>query len=305
MRKRTSRADHELAEVCRHAGVEHHGHQRATGVEHLASAGRCGWMWFRCFRTTFNNRTNGLRPDLANMLATNHPSFMRYPGGNFIESTTASNAVRWKKTIGDIALRPGHDNDSWGYWSTDGFGLQEYLQYCEDIGMQPLYGINCGLMLGWNGNTNNTIPLSQMGPWVQDALDLIQYANGATNTTWGALARRQRPSRAVQSAIHGNRQRKQRLLLQRPLRAVLQRHQIQLPGHPSHRQRPGQHSRPARRSKSRTNIITPVPPPLFPTPPSMTVTAAAGRKFLSVNMPSLPAPALSAASPARWARPPS
>jgi alpha-L-arabinofuranosidase len=78
-------------------------------------------------------------------------------------------------------------NDAWGYWSTDGFGLHEFLQFCEDMGMEPLYGINCGLALGYNGSINNTVPLDQMGPWVQDALDLIQYANGDTNTTWGAL----------------------------------------------------------------------------------------------------------------------
>jgi alpha-L-arabinofuranosidase len=138
-------------------------------------------------RATFNNRTNGLRADLANMLAVMKPSFLRYPGGNFIESNNVTNAVRWKKTIGDIAQRPGHLNDSWGYWSTDGFGLHEFLLFCEDMGMEPLYGINCGLMLGYNGNTNNTVPLDQMGPWVQDALDLIEYANGDTNTTWGAV----------------------------------------------------------------------------------------------------------------------
>jgi alpha-L-arabinofuranosidase len=138
-------------------------------------------------QATFHDWTNGLRADLANMLAALHPSFMRYPGGNFIESYNVTNAVRWKKTIGDTALRPGHLNDSWGYWSTDGFGLEEYLQFCEDLGMTPLYGINAGLALGYNGNTNNTVPLDQMGPWVQDALDLIQYANGGTNTTWGAV----------------------------------------------------------------------------------------------------------------------
>ena len=137
-------------------------------------------------QATFYSRTNGLRADLGNLLAALHPSFMRYPGGNFIESYNVTNAVRWKKTIGDTALRPGHVNDSWGYWSTDGFGLEEYLQFCEDLGMAPLYGINCGLMLGWNGSTNNTVPLNQMGPWVQDALDIIQYANGDTNTSWGA-----------------------------------------------------------------------------------------------------------------------
>ena len=68
-------------------------------------------------QATCFNRTNGLRPDIANLLAALHPSFMRYPGGNFIEANYLTNAVRWKKTIGDIALRPGHNNDSWGYWS--------------------------------------------------------------------------------------------------------------------------------------------------------------------------------------------
>jgi alpha-L-arabinofuranosidase len=136
---------------------------------------------------TFSNRANGLQPDLVNMLSALHPSFLRFPGGNFIEGANITNAVRWKKTIGDISQRPGHLNDAWGYWSTDGFGYHEFLQFCEDMGMEPLYGINCGLALGYNGATNNTIPLAQMGPWVQDALDAIQYANGDTNTTWGAL----------------------------------------------------------------------------------------------------------------------
>jgi alpha-L-arabinofuranosidase len=136
---------------------------------------------------TFNGRTNGLRADLANMLAALHPSFMRCPGGNYIEGANITNAVRWKKSVGDIAQRPGHMNDAWGYWSTDGYGVDEMFRECEDLGMTPLYAINAGLALGFNGNTNNTVPLNQMGPWVQDALDLIQYANGATNTTWGAL----------------------------------------------------------------------------------------------------------------------
>jgi alpha-L-arabinofuranosidase len=137
-------------------------------------------------QATFVGRTNGFRADLANMLVALHPSFLRYPGGNFIESDTVTNAVRWKNTVGDTALRPGHLNDAWGYWSTDGFGLEEYLQFCEDMGMEPLYDINCGLMLGYNGSTNNTVPINQMGPWVQDALDLVQYCNGDTNTVWGA-----------------------------------------------------------------------------------------------------------------------
>jgi len=100
-------------------------------------------------RATFNGRTNGLRRDLANMLADLGPSVYRYPGGNFIESWNITNAVRWKKTIGDVASRPGHLNDSWGYWSTDGYGLDEYFRQCEDMGMKPIYGINAGLMLGY------------------------------------------------------------------------------------------------------------------------------------------------------------
>jgi alpha-L-arabinofuranosidase len=97
-----------------------------------------------------------------------------------------SNAVRWKTTIGDVAERPGHFNDSWGYWSTDGFGAYEFFQFCEDVDMEPLYGINAGLMLNYTGAPKNTVPLSELKPWIQDALDLIEYANGDTNTTWGA-----------------------------------------------------------------------------------------------------------------------
>jgi alpha-L-arabinofuranosidase len=136
---------------------------------------------------TYQSRTNGLRLDLANMLAAMKPNFLRFPGGNFIESNTIANAVRWKKTIGDPATRPGHLNDSWGYWTTDGYGLDEFFRQCEDMGMEPLYDINAGLMLGYNGGSTNTVPIAEMGPWVQDALDLIEYANGDTSTTWGAL----------------------------------------------------------------------------------------------------------------------
>jgi alpha-L-arabinofuranosidase len=161
-----------------------------TNARLVLSITNAGTVWLDVVslfpQATFHNHTNGLRADLANMVAAVKPSFLRYPGGNFIESNTITNAVRWKKTVGDIALRPGHLNDAWGYWSTDGFGLHEFLLLCEDLGMEPLYGINCGLMLGYNGSANNTVPLNQMGPWVQDALDLIQYANGDTNTTWGA-----------------------------------------------------------------------------------------------------------------------
>ena len=163
----------------------------ATSARLVLNITNAGTIWLDVVslfpHATFNGRTNGLRLDLANKLVDLKPSFFRFPGGNYIESDTVTNAVRWKKSIGNIAQRPGHMNDAWGYWSTDGFGAYEFFQFCEDMGMEPLYGINAGLMLGYNGSTNNTVPIADMGPWVQDALDLIQYANGDTNTTWGAV----------------------------------------------------------------------------------------------------------------------
>jgi len=179
-----------LSTAWQHFNVSLAANDTDTNAQLSLSIFSTGTIWFSEVslfpQATFNNRTNGLRSDLANLVAGLKPSFMRYPGGNFIESFNVTNAVRWKKTIGDIASRPGHWNDSWGYWSTDGYGLDEGFRQCEDMGMEMLYGINAGLCLGYNGSTNNTVPLDQMGPWVQDALDLIQYANGETTTTWGA-----------------------------------------------------------------------------------------------------------------------
>ncbi len=160
-----------------------------TNARLVLSISNAGTVWLDVVslfpQGTFLNRSNGVRADLAGMLAGLQPSFLRFPGGNFVEGSSISDAVRWKTTIGNIANRPGHW-DVWGYWSTDGLGYHEYLQLCEDLGMTPLFDINCGQALGSNGATNNTVPMDEMGPWVQDALDAIEYANGATNTTWGA-----------------------------------------------------------------------------------------------------------------------
>lgn len=129
---------------------------------------------------TFKGRANGLRRDLASMLADLKPSFVRFPGGCFCEGDQLVNAFRWKKTIGPIWERPGHWN-LWGYHSTDGLGFHEYLQMCEDLGAEPLFVINCGMAHGGN------VPLDELGPWVQDALDALEYANGPVTSRWGAL----------------------------------------------------------------------------------------------------------------------
>jgi alpha-L-arabinofuranosidase len=106
---------------------------------------------------------------------------MRFPGGTFVEGDYLTNAFRWKQTIGDLGNRKTV-RDFWGYYVNNGLGFHEYLQMCEDLGAEPLFVISCGI--DWNGNT---VSLPQMGPWVQDALDAIEYANGPTNSTWGAL----------------------------------------------------------------------------------------------------------------------
>ncbi len=143
-----------------------------------------GTLWFDMVslfpNETWKGRPNGLRVDLARMLADLKPAFIRFPGGCYVEGDKLANAFRWKDTIGDIARRPGHWN-LWGYRSTDGLGYHEYLQMCEDLGAEPLFVINCGMAHA------DVVPMDQMGPWVQDALDAIEYANGGTDTHWGAM----------------------------------------------------------------------------------------------------------------------
>jgi alpha-L-arabinofuranosidase len=133
------------------------------------------------FPYTWKNRKNGLRPDLAQLLADTKPSFLRFPGGCYVEgSGSYDDTYQWKKTIGPIEQRPGHFNRNWGYWSSDGLGFDEYLQMCEDLGAAPLFVVNIGLGHGF------TFTLEETETLVQDALDAIEYANGDASTTWGA-----------------------------------------------------------------------------------------------------------------------
>jgi alpha-L-arabinofuranosidase len=131
-------------------------------------------------KATWKGRPNGLRTDLADMLDQMKPSFVRFPGGCYVEGNKLANAFRWKKSIGELARRPGHWN-LWGYRSTDGLGYYEYLQMCEDLRAEPLFVINCGMA------HEDSIAVRDLGPWVQDALDAIEYANGSADSRWGAL----------------------------------------------------------------------------------------------------------------------
>jgi alpha-L-arabinofuranosidase len=125
-------------------------------------------------------KNHGLRVDLAEALDALHPAFMRFPGGNWIEGDDLAHMYRWKTTIGPVDARAPLWN-TWGYNTTQGLGFEEYLEFCEGLGAEPVLGINCGMSL------HDSVPLGQMGQWIQDALDALQYANGPTNTVWGGL----------------------------------------------------------------------------------------------------------------------
>jgi alpha-L-arabinofuranosidase len=131
-------------------------------------------------KETFKGRENGIRKDLGQMIADMKPAFMRFPGGCFVEGNMMANAFRWKKTIGDMAERQGHSS-YWGYYCTGGLGYHEYLQFCEDIGAEPLFVVNCGMA------HKDSIPMDQLDEFVQEALDAIEYANGPADSKWGAL----------------------------------------------------------------------------------------------------------------------
>ena len=145
---------------------------------------QAGTVWFglvSLFPPTWNDRPNGLRKDLMQMLVDLNPKFLRFPGGNYVEGDTVETRFEWKKTIGPIEERHGHPCP-WGYRSTDGMGLLEFLEWCEDMKAEPVLAVYAGYSLkGMHIN-----PGPDLEPFVQDALEEIEYVTGDTNTTWGA-----------------------------------------------------------------------------------------------------------------------
>ena len=144
-----------------------------------------GTIWFQqvsLFPPTFNNRPNGNRPDIMKLLADMKPAFLRFPGGNYLEGNTIETRFNWKNTVGPVEQRPGHLDDGWGYWSTDGMGLLEFLEWCEDLKMQPLLAVYAGYSM----RQAHVAPGADLEPYVQDALDEIEYVTGDASTKWGA-----------------------------------------------------------------------------------------------------------------------
>jgi alpha-L-arabinofuranosidase len=150
----------------------------------VITVGSPGTLWLNqvsLFMPTYHNRSNGNRVDLMKKMADLKPGFLRLPGGNYLEGNTIDQRFEWKNTIGPIQQRPGHESP-WGYRSDDGLGLLEYLEWCEDLNMQPLLAVYAGYSL--NGTRVNPGP--DLQPYVQDALDEIQYLIGSASTNWGA-----------------------------------------------------------------------------------------------------------------------
>lgn len=128
----------------------------------------------------YHNRANGTRIDLMEKLAAMKPAFLRFPGGNYLEGNRIPERFNWKKTLGNPADRIGHFSP-WGYLSSDGFGLLEFLEWCEDLHMQPVLAVYAGYSL--QGDHVN--PGTALQPYVSDALDEIEYVTGNVSTKWG------------------------------------------------------------------------------------------------------------------------
>jgi alpha-L-arabinofuranosidase len=156
-----------------------------SSANHLAlTVSHPGTLWLQLvslFPPTYHNRPNGFRTDIMEKLAAMHPTFLRFPGGNYLEGEHISERFDWKKTIGPLVDRPGHPSP-WGYLSTDGMGLLEFLGWCEDLKMDPVLAVYAGYSL--HGEHVN--PGADLEPYVQDALDEIEYVTGAATTKWGA-----------------------------------------------------------------------------------------------------------------------
>ncbi len=142
---------------------------------------------------TFKNRPNGLRQDIALMIADVKPKFMRFPGGCLVHGDGIGNIYRWKNTIGPVEERKEQKN-LWGYHQTAGLGFYEYFLFCEDIGAKPLpvlpAAVSCQNSGGtWRigGTGQRSLPIDEMDEYIQDVLDLIEWANGPATSKWGAI----------------------------------------------------------------------------------------------------------------------
>ena len=158
---------------------------RARLVVTTAGRGTLGLDMVSLFpQDTWRGRKNGLRKDLVQAIADLKPGFLRFPGGCIAHGHGLDNVYRWKDTVGDIAERKPNWN-LWGYHQTYGLGYFEYFQLCEDLGALALPVLPVGVSCGFRGL--EVVPMDQLQPYVQDALDLVEFANGPADSRWGSV----------------------------------------------------------------------------------------------------------------------
>ncbi len=158
----------------------------ASARNHLTlSVTRPGTVWFSLvslFPKTYHDTPNGNRVDLMQKLAAMHPAFLRLPGGNYLEGDHISERYPWEKTLGPLVDRPTHPSP-WGYRSSDGLGLLEFLEWCQDLHMQPVLAVYAGYSMA----QEHVTPGPDLAPYVQSALEEIEYVSGGADTKWGAV----------------------------------------------------------------------------------------------------------------------
>ncbi len=150
----------------------------------LLTIPRPATVWFdlvSLFPPTYHDRVNGNRIDLMEKMAAMNPKFLRLPGGNYLEGDHIGERFPWKKTIGPLVDRPTHPSP-WGYRSSDGMGLLEYMEWCEDLNIQPVLAVYAGFSM----QQEHVDPGPALEPYIQNALDEIEYVSGGVSTKWGA-----------------------------------------------------------------------------------------------------------------------
>jgi len=157
----------------------------ATANNHLIlTVAKPATVWFTLislFPPTYHDRPNGNRIDLMEKLAAMHPHFLRLPGGNYLEGDHIPDRYQWKKTIGPWVDRPTHPSP-WSYRSSDGMGLLEFLEWTEDLKIEPVMAVYAGYSMA----QEHVDAGEKLEPYVQDALDEIEYVTGGPETKWGA-----------------------------------------------------------------------------------------------------------------------
>jgi alpha-N-arabinofuranosidase len=153
-------------------------------VDGASAAGQTiNFAMFSLFPPTFKNRVNGMRVDIAETLAEMGPSFFRLPGGNNLEGQTTATRWQWNATVGPLLDRPGRVGD-WGYVNTDGLGLMEYMNWCEDLGMQPIMAVWSGYSLG-----GTSLAEDELEPYIQQSIDQINFVVGDPSKSAAAALR--------------------------------------------------------------------------------------------------------------------